>query len=81
MARKERTAMWLFVAACAAATWLSLASVGTVVRVGAFAGASAALVWLAVRSIRLSRAWTVRALAQSAVEEADAKERITGRAS
>ena len=78
MARQVQTAVWLFVAACAAAVWLSLLPIGTAVQAVAWAAGGAALVLLAVRSTRLSRAWTARAVAQSAVEEAEAMERTRG---
>ncbi|MYA40551.1 MAG: hypothetical protein F4Z31_02170 [Gemmatimonadetes bacterium] len=81
MARQQQLAMWLFAAAWAAAVWLSLLPVGTAVKVVAWSTAAAALVSLVVRFVRLRRAWIARAVAQSAVEEAEAMERIRGRAS
>ena len=80
-ARQARVASWVFLGAWATATTLALLPVITAVQAVAWAAGGAALVLLAVRSIRLSRASTARALAQSAVEEAEAMERIRGRAS
>lgn len=80
-ARQERIAMWLFLVVWAAAVWLGLLPVGTAVQIVAWAASGAALIWLAVQFIRVRRAWTARAIAQSAVEEAEAMERIRGRAS
>lgn len=79
IARHEQVAMWLFLAAWGAAVWLGLLPVGSAVRVVAWSAGGAALVLLAVQSIRLGQAWTARAVAQSAVEEAEAMERIRGR--
>ena len=81
MARQEQIAVWLFLAAWAAAFWLSLLPVGIVAQIVTWTAGGAALVLLAVRFIRLRRAWIARAVAQSAVEETEAMERTRGRAS
>ena len=80
MARRQQLAMWLFLGVWSAAVWLGLLPVGRAVQVVAWAASGAALVWLAVQFIRLRRVGTARAAAQSTVEEAEAMERIKGRA-
>lgn len=81
MARQEQLAVWLFLGVWSAGVWLGLLPVGRAVQVVAWVASGAALVWLAVQFIRLRRAWTARAIAQSAVEEAEAMERLRARES
>ena len=75
-ARQFHIASWLFVIGVTASTTLTMFAVATVVQIFAWVIGCVGLVLFVVRSIRLHRAWSARARAQSAVEEAEALERI-----